>query len=112
MSLNKAIKYKKEHRKEYTGAKSVAPSCRNHKGCKWCEDNRTYQSRKQIQKTYEEMATFTRWQDPTIEELQQRINETNIEIKKILEMAKDYEMVNLVDRLENILDILRGEDNE
>ena len=55
MSLNKAIKYGKEHRKEYDGAKSVAPSCRNHKGCKWCEDNRTYQSRKQIQKTNEQL---------------------------------------------------------
>lgn len=41
-----------------------------------------------------------------------RINKAIEEIKKILEMAKDYEMVNLVDRLENILDILRGEDNE
>lgn len=51
MSLKKAIKYKKEHRKEYIGAKSVDPMCRNHKGCKWCEDNRTYQSRKQLQKT-------------------------------------------------------------
>lgn len=51
MSLKKAIKYKKEHRKEYKGAKSVDPMCRNHKGCKWCEENRTYQSRKQIQKT-------------------------------------------------------------
>jgi len=27
--------------------------CRNHKGCKWCEWNRTYQSRKQLQKTDE-----------------------------------------------------------
>ena len=53
MSLKKAIKHKKEHRKEYTGAKSVAPSCRNHKGCKWCENNRTYHNRKQIQKTDE-----------------------------------------------------------
>ena len=34
------------------------------------------------------------------------------EIKIILEMAKDYGEVNLVDRLEIILKILRGEDNE
>ncbi len=53
MSLTKAIKYGKEHRKEYTGAKSVAPSCRNHKGCDWCKGNRTYQSAKQKQKTDE-----------------------------------------------------------
>lgn len=44
--------------------------------------------------------------------LQQKIDKAIEEIKTILEMAKDYEMVNLVDRLENILDILRGENND
>lgn len=55
MSLKKAIKYGKEHRKEYRGAKSVDPSCRNHKGCDWCKGNRTYQSRKQMQKINEQL---------------------------------------------------------
>ena len=55
MSLKKAIEHKKEHRKPYRGAKSIDPMCRNHKGCKWCEWNRTYQSRKQIQKTNEQL---------------------------------------------------------
>jgi hypothetical protein len=110
MSLKKAIEHKKEHRKEYTGAKSVATSCRNHKGCKWCEDNRTYQSRKQIQKANEEMATFTRWQDPTIEELQQRID-------KVLDFINTWKdnktelKVSMLDLLQ-IEDILRGEENE
>lgn len=53
MSLKKAIKYKKEHRKEYTGAKRVDPMCRNHKGCDWCKGNRTYQSEKEKQRTNE-----------------------------------------------------------
>lgn len=47
MTLNKSIKYKKEKRKPYRGAKAVDPACRNHKGCPWCEENRTYQSRKE-----------------------------------------------------------------
>lgn len=41
MALNKAIKYGKEHRKPYKGAKAVCKSCRNHGGCPWCEGNRT-----------------------------------------------------------------------
>ena len=53
MSLKKAIKYKKEHRKQYRGAKSVDPSCRNHKGCDWCKGNRTYQSEKEKQRINE-----------------------------------------------------------
>ena len=40
MSLNKAIKYKKEKRKQYRGAKAVDPACRNHGGCPWCEGNK------------------------------------------------------------------------
>ena len=41
MSLEKAIKSGKEHRKEYWGAKAVDPTCRNHGTCPWCEGNRT-----------------------------------------------------------------------
>lgn len=42
MSLDKAIEYKKEHRKPYYGSKSFDPSCRNHGGCPWCEKNRKH----------------------------------------------------------------------
>lgn len=42
MSMNKAIKSGKEHRKEYRGAKAIAKSCRNHGSCKWCEMNRKH----------------------------------------------------------------------
>lgn len=48
MSLNKAIEYKKEHRKPYRKAKAVSKSCRNHGACKWCEDNRTYKNRRRM----------------------------------------------------------------
>lgn len=40
MSLDKAIKHKKEHRKEYRGSKAFDKTCRNHGGCPWCEENR------------------------------------------------------------------------
>lgn len=48
MSLDKAIKYKKEHRKPYRKAKAVDATCRNHGSCKWCEENRTYKNRKRL----------------------------------------------------------------
>lgn len=46
MSLDKAITHGKEHRAEYHGSKRFDRQCRNHGGCGWCEDNRTYQDRK------------------------------------------------------------------
>lgn len=42
MSLNKAIKYGKEHRKLYTDSRRLFGSCCNHGGCTWCESNRRY----------------------------------------------------------------------
>lgn len=49
MSLEKAIKYGKEKRKQYYKfCKLVDPSCRNHGGCPWCEGNRSYSTRKRL----------------------------------------------------------------
>ena len=45
MSLDKAIKHGKEHRKPYTGSKVYFASCRNHGGCPWCEENRKHKFR-------------------------------------------------------------------
>ena len=45
MSLDKAIKYGKEHRKEYRKAKRVDKACRNHGSCPYCRDNRTHKNR-------------------------------------------------------------------
>ena len=50
MSLEKAIKSGKEHRKPYRLNKAVDPMCRNHKGCSWCEGGRQYQKNKEIEK--------------------------------------------------------------
>ena len=49
MSLDKAIKHKKEHRIPYSGAKAIDPACRNHGGCSWCRTNRTIKTKKQSQ---------------------------------------------------------------
>ena len=45
MSLDKAIEHGKEKRKPYRGDKLVDPSCRNHGGCPWCENNRKHKFR-------------------------------------------------------------------
>lgn len=46
MSLDKAVRHKKEKRQPYRKAKAVDSSCRNHGGCPWCENNRMYHDRK------------------------------------------------------------------
>lgn len=46
MSLDKSIEHKKEKRKPYHGSKSIDPTCRNHGGCPWCEENRKHKYRK------------------------------------------------------------------
>jgi len=46
MSLDKAIQYKKEHRKPYTGTKAIDCTCRNHGSCERCKNNRMYQQLK------------------------------------------------------------------
>ena len=58
MGLDKAIKHKKEHRKPYTGSKAIDKTCRNHGGCQWCEENRKYQSLKELERCEQEMEEF------------------------------------------------------
>lgn len=54
MSLEKAIKHKKEKRKPYKGAKAVDCQCRNHGTCSWCLGNRIYKNKKRKQKVDED----------------------------------------------------------
>lgn len=49
MSLNKAIEHKKEKRKPFRKSKAFDATCRNHGSCSYCEQNRTFSSRKKIQ---------------------------------------------------------------
>ena len=48
MSLDKAIKHGKEHRKPYRGSKRFDGSCRNHGLCGWCISNRAHKNKKRI----------------------------------------------------------------
>lgn len=57
MSLDKAIKHGKEHRKEYRGGKAIAYTCRNHGGCIWCENNRRHKYLKKMQETISELVS-------------------------------------------------------
>lgn len=42
MSLDKGIKYGKEHRKDYRGSRIFDRSCRNHGTCQFCRENRMF----------------------------------------------------------------------
>lgn len=46
MSLDKSIQSGKEYRKQYTGAKVVDATCRNHGSCRRCCGNRTHKNDK------------------------------------------------------------------
>lgn len=46
MSMNKGIKYGKEHRREYRGAKAIDVTCRNHGNCSYCRENRLFARRR------------------------------------------------------------------
>lgn len=46
MSLDKAIRSGKEHRKKYYGTKAIDKTCRNHGSCPVCRDNRLYKFKK------------------------------------------------------------------
>ena len=47
MSLDKAIKHGKEHRKEYYDSRAVDRTCRSHGSCLWCQGSRFHKYAKQ-----------------------------------------------------------------
>ena len=59
MSLKKAIKYGKEHRKPYTDSRAFDKSCRNHGGCDFCKDNRLYSTNKALEAAKEQLKENT-----------------------------------------------------
>lgn len=54
MSLDKAIKHGKEHRKPYEGSKAFFRSCRNHGICPFCMGNRLHKFRDKHPETMDE----------------------------------------------------------
>lgn len=59
MSLDKSIRFGKEHRRPYRGAKAVDCSCRNHGSCSWCRLNRTHKNDKRETAAVQEMEEYT-----------------------------------------------------
>ena len=55
MSLDKAIKYGKEKRKPYRGAKALDSWCRNHGNCSWCKEGRLHKNKKREKSNLEQM---------------------------------------------------------
>lgn len=67
MSLEKAIQYGKEKRKNYRGSEAFDHSCRPHGGCPYCENNRKFadkKARRRANKTEQENEFFGLWPDP------------------------------------------------
>ena len=62
MSLDKAIKYGKEKRKPYRGAKACDPNCRNNGDCDACRKNRQHNTTRKTQGM--EFAIREIWQNP------------------------------------------------
>lgn len=58
MSMDKAIKHGKEHRKPYRGSKAIDRTCRNHGGCGWCKENRTHKCDKQKLRAEQELKAW------------------------------------------------------
>lgn len=50
MSMDKAIKSGKEHRKQFRGAKAYDRTCRNHGSDDWSKNNRLYKYKKTLNK--------------------------------------------------------------
>ena len=60
MSLEKAIKHKKEYRKPYRGSAQFDRSCRNHGNCGYCVSNRTYSSNKKVYSSKDQLREWQR----------------------------------------------------
>lgn len=58
MSFDKAIEHGKEHRKPYSGEKSIDRTCRNHGSCVWCKGNRTHKNDKRKLATEQRMGDY------------------------------------------------------
>lgn len=58
MSLEKGIKYGKEHRKQYINSKLFDYSCRNHGSCDWCKSDRLHKVNKKIEGTDQKLREY------------------------------------------------------
>lgn len=58
MTLDKAIKHGKEHRKQYRGSKAFDRTCRNHGSDDWEKDNRLYRANRLEEKAKQDIETI------------------------------------------------------
>lgn len=84
MSLDKAIKHGKEHRKPYRGGKAIDPECRNHGGCPACLSNRLHSDQQRMDACDEQVKQYAGYsvRAETTEERRQRL------IKNMLKKAQ------------------------
>ena len=61
--MDKAIQHKKEHRKEYRGAKAIDTTCRNHGSCSYCSENRQIQKTKVNERAKEMLTAYNKGED-------------------------------------------------
>lgn len=66
--LDKAIKHKKEWRKQYYGSKAFDRTCRCHGSCSYCENNRVFSTKKRILKAKKQMEELLEDLTPDIED--------------------------------------------
>ena len=59
MSLDKAIKYGKEHRKEYYDSRAVDRTCRSHGSCPWCRGNRFHKNDRQAVNAKQQLEEYS-----------------------------------------------------
>lgn len=63
MGLEKGIKYGKERRKPFKGAKVFDITCRNHGGCPWCESGRRHFDKKRRHRVDEEINNWRKGEE-------------------------------------------------
>jgi hypothetical protein len=87
MSLEKAIYHGKERRKPYYDSRRFDWSCRNHKSCGYCRNNRTFKHKKSsTHKNKQEQVNefFGYWFMPDPSDVTDELNELEYEINKTL----------------------------
>ena len=63
MGLEKAIQFKKEHRKPYRDSRRFDRTCRNHNSCSYCQNNRTHAFTKEVDRTTQAIKDFWNWEE-------------------------------------------------
>jgi hypothetical protein len=66
MSLDKAIQYGKEHRRQYKRAELFSRSCRNHGTCSWCKNNRTHKFKRASLSSKQQIKEYNIMEEATV----------------------------------------------